>query len=126
MANPKFKAAFPFQTDVLALPVTDIDAAAKWHCDAFGMKEVERHTAPVPTVILERDGTRIGFAVTGADPEQDGAAILVEGIADMRSQLEANGVSISNWRVDERNGRKLQVFFTGEPGGLCYYFHEPV
>lgn len=126
MGHPKFRAAFPFQKDVLALPVADIDAAAKWHCKAFGMKEVERRSAPVPTVILERDGTRIGFAVTGTDPEQDGAAILVEGIADMRSQLEANGVTTSNWRVDERNGGKLQVFFTGEPGGLCYYFHEPV
>jgi hypothetical protein len=26
----------------------------------------------------------------------------------------------------ERNGRELQVFSTGEPGGPCYYFHEPV
>ncbi len=126
MGSPGFKAAFPFQNDVLALPVTDIDAAARWHCSAFGMKEVERFSTPVPTVILERDGTRIGFAVTGADPEQDGAAILVEGIAGIRSELEANGVDTANWRVDERNGRKLQVFFAAEPGGLCYYFHEPI
>lgn len=123
---PRFKAAFPFQKDVLALPVTDIDAAARWHCDAFGMKEIERRDLPVPTVILERDGTRIGFAVTGADPQQDGAAILVEEIAAIRGELEANGVATANWRVDERNGRKLQVFFAGEPGGLCYYFHEPI
>jgi len=72
-----FKAAFPYQKDVLALPVTDLDAAAQWYSKAFGLTEVERRTQPHPTVILERDGIRIGFAINGGDPFQDGAAILV-------------------------------------------------
>jgi catechol 2,3-dioxygenase-like lactoylglutathione lyase family enzyme len=125
-STPEFKAAFPFQKDVLALPVTDLDAALKWYCGHFGMVEVERFDRSVPTVILERDATRIGFAITGGDPEQDGAAILVSNISGMRDELKARGVNIGNWRVDERDGQKLQVFFVVAPDGLCYYFHEPL
>jgi catechol 2,3-dioxygenase-like lactoylglutathione lyase family enzyme len=122
----RFKAAFPFQRDVLALPVVDIDAAVRWYTQCFGMVEVERRDHPVPTVILERDGTRIGFSVNGGDASQDGAAILVSNIGGVRSELESNGVKIGNWRVDERNGQRLQVFFVAAPDGLCYYFHEPI
>jgi hypothetical protein len=79
--------------------------------------------APTST-ILERDGTRIGFAVNGGDASQDGAAILVSGIAALKAELEANGAAIGNWRVDERQGQKFQVFFVVAPDALCYYFHE--
>lgn len=121
-----YKAAYPFQDDVLALPVEDIDRAAQWYGEKFGLREVERRQTPVPTVILERDGARIGFAVNGGDASQDGAAILVEDIARARDELEAKGVSTGNWRIDERDDGKFQVFFVVAPDGLCYYFHEPV
>lgn len=127
MSNePTFKSASPYQNDVLALPVTDLDAASDWYSKHFGMTEVERHDAPVPTVILERDGTRLGFAVNGGDASQDGAAIRVTRIQEIKNELESNGVSIANWRVDDRNGQKLQVFFVVAPDGLCYYFYEPI
>jgi catechol 2,3-dioxygenase-like lactoylglutathione lyase family enzyme len=125
-AEPRFMEAFPYQASVLALPVTDIDAAVRWYSRCFGMVEAERRSDPVPTVIMERDGTRIGFAVNGGDPSQDGAAILVSGIDAIRSQLEAGGVDVSEWRMDEREGQQLRVFFVVAPDGLCYYFHEPV
>ena len=121
-----YKAAYPFQADVLALPVEDIDRAAEWYGERFGLREVERRQSPVPTVILERDGARIGFAVNGGDASQDGAAILVEDIARVRDELEAKGVSTGNWRIDERDDGKYQVFFVVAPDGLCYYFHERV
>jgi catechol 2,3-dioxygenase-like lactoylglutathione lyase family enzyme len=124
--DARFKAAYPYQKDVLALPVTDLDAASKWYSQHFGMVEVERRDIPVPTVILERDGTRLGFAINGGDAAQDGAAVLVSNIGRVREQLEANGANTGNWRVDERNGKKLQVFFVTAPDGLCYYFHEPL
>ena len=124
--NPQFKKAYPFQEDVLALPVSNLDQASSWYCRSFGMVEVERLDAPNPTVILERDGTRIGFSINGGDATQDGAAILVSGIARIKEELETRGVSIGNWRVDERDGQKYQVFFVVAPDGLCYYFHEPV
>lgn len=124
--EPRFKAAYPYQKDVLPLPVTDIDAAATWYAAHFGMVEVERRTDPVPAVIMERDGTRMGFAINGGDASQDGAAILVTGISAMKDELESKNVDLGNWRVDERNGKKLQVFFVVAPDALCYYFHEPI
>ena len=125
-SEPQFKRAFPYQKDVLALPVTDLDAASRWYCAHFGMIEVERLEQPVPTVVLERDGTRIGFSVNGGDPSQDGAAVLVSNIRALKDELERNGAQIGNWRVDERNGQTFQVFFVVAPDGLCYYFHEPL
>ncbi len=124
MADPLYEAAFPFADDVLALPVRDIDEAARWYGERFGLCEVERRETPVPTVVMERDGVRIGFAVNGGDASNDGAAILVTDIARARQELEANGVETGNWRVDERDGRKYQVFFVVAPDALCYYFHQ--
>ena len=121
---PRFEAAFPYQEDVLALPVTDLDSASQWYCANFGMVEVERRQEPSPAVILERNGTRIGFSINGGNASQDGAAILVTGIGDLRNELEQRGVKTGNWRVDERNGQRFQVFFVVAPDGLCYYFHE--
>ena len=126
MASSKlYEAAFPFADDVLALPVEDIDRAAEWYAARFGLVEVERRIA-CPTVIMERDGVRIGFAVNGGDSSQEGAAILVTDIHRARDELQANGVKTANWRVDERDGRKFQVFFVVAPDGLCYYFHQPI
>ena len=74
--TPEFKSAFPYQQDVLALPVRDLDATLEWYSKHFGMVEVERSDDPFPTLILERDGTRIGFSINGGDASQDGAAIF--------------------------------------------------
>ncbi|MEM1369232.1 MAG: VOC family protein [Cyanobacteria bacterium P01_H01_bin.15] len=124
--EPAFKSALPYQKDVLALPVKDLSTASDWYCKHFGMVEIERHEEPVPTVILERDSTRLGFSINGGDASQDGAAILVTNIEKIKDELESKGVSIGNWRVDERDGQKFQVFFIIAPDGLCYYFHEPI
>ena len=127
MANePRFMAAHPFQDDVLSLPVADLDRTSDWYTTHFGMTEVERTEQPVSRVILERDAARIGFAVNGGDASQDGAAILVRNIQSVRDELESSGVDIANWRVDERDGQQLRVFFVVAPDGLCYYFHEPL
>lgn len=124
--SPTFDFASPYQDDVLALPVTDLNAAATWYCQHFGMTEVERREQPVPTVILKRDAARLGFAVNGGDASQDGAAIRVTNIAKIRDDLQSRGLTIANWRVDERDGQRQQVFFVVAPDGLCYYFYEPL
>jgi catechol 2,3-dioxygenase-like lactoylglutathione lyase family enzyme len=111
---------------VLALPAADLDAAAQWYCRHFGMREVERTTQPVPGVILERDGTRIGFAINGGDPAQDGAAVKVSNIGAIREELESAGVKTGKLGIEQRNGERFQVFFVVAPDGLCYYFHEPL
>ena len=125
-SNRLFEVAFPYADDILALPVEDIDRASVWYRDAFGLNEVDRRDQPVPTVILERDDVRIGFAVNGGEPGNEGAAILVTDIHRARQELEAKGIEIGNWRVDERDGQKFQVFFVIAPDGLCYYFHQPI
>ena len=124
--KPKFESASAFQDDVLALPVKDLDAASNWYSKHFGMSEIERREDPNPTVILERDEAQIGFAINGGDASQDGAAILVTHIDELKNELKSNGVSIANSRVDERDDGKYQVFFVVAPDGLCYYFHEPL
>lgn len=50
----------------------------------------------------------------------------VTGIEQMRSELERNGAKTGNWRIDERDGEKFQVFFVVAPDGLCFYFNEPI
>ena len=125
-SEPRFEAVFPYRDDVLALPVVDLDVASEWYSRSFGMTEVERYDQPDPTVILERDRIRIGFSINGGDASQDGAAIRVSDIHKLKDEFESNGVEIGNWRVDEQDGRKLQVFFVVAPDGLCYYFHEPI
>jgi hypothetical protein len=125
-SEPRFRKASPYQDDVLALPVSDLDVASGWYCAHFSMVEVERIQQPVPTVVLERDGTRIGFAINGGDPTQDGAAVLVSNIRGLRDEFKLKGARVGDWRVDEHDGQKHQVFFVVAPDGLCFYFHEPV
>ncbi|WP_145419127.1 VOC family protein [Planctomycetes bacterium K23_9] len=124
--RPTFQSASPYKDDVLALPVTDLDAAAAWYCKHFGMIEVERRKSPNPSVILERDHVQIGFAVNGGDPAQEGAAIRVNDLDGIKTQLKSNGIDIGNTRIDERDGKKFNVFFVVAPDGLCYYFNEPI
>jgi len=107
--EPQFQEAYPFQDDILAIPVTDLDTASRQYGERFGMAEVERLGQPAPAVILERDGIRIGFAINGGDSSQDGAAVLVSNIQDLEKELEAAGVDMGNWRVDDRDGPKCQL-----------------
>ncbi len=124
--DPLFKAAFPYQDDVLALPVENLDQASQWYANALGLTEVERRDDPVPTVVMQRDGVRIGFAINGGDASQDGAAILVSDINRARRELEAGGLSVANSRIDDHDGQKMSVFFLVAPDGLCFYFHQPI
>lgn len=124
--DPLFKAARPYQDDVLALPVEDLNQASQWYANALGLTEVERRDDPVPTVIMQRDGVRIGFAINGGDASNDGAAILVTDIQRARRELEASGLSVGDSRIDDHGGQKMSVFFLIAPDGLCYYFYQPV
>lgn len=122
--SPLFEAAFPYQDDVLALPVTDLDAAVAWYA-GFGLVEIERRSGPVPTVIMERDGVRIGFAINGGDASNEGAAIRVSDVERAKAELEANGIPTGDFRIDESDdGTRRKVFFVVAPDGLCFYVHE--
>ena len=48
-------------------------------------------------------------------------------LCEIAAELEANGVKIGNWLIDENdNGTKMPVFFAVASDGLCYYFHQPL
>lgn len=125
-ASKLYEAAYPYGDDVLGLPVTDLDQAVAWYGEKFGLVEVERRESPHAAVIMERDGVQIGFAINGLNPENEGAAILVSDIQRAKDEVESQGIKIGDWRVDERDGKKFQVFFVVAPDGLCYYFHQPI
>ena len=55
----------------------------------------------------------------------DGGTLFLS-VAPGGSKSWVQRVTIANWRVDERDGRKYQVFFVVGPDGLCYYFHQPI
>jgi len=118
--------AFPYQDDVLALPVLDLDAAARWYGDAFGLREVERQDEPHRAVLLERDGVRIGFAITGGDASQDGAAIEVTDIHRTNEEIRVAGIDVGDVRIEESDGKKRDVFFVIAPDGLCFCFYQPI
>jgi len=88
------------------------------------LREVERRDEPHPAVILERDGVRIGFALTGGDASQDGAAIEVSDIQRAKDQIKAAGLEVADERIEDHNGEKRSVFFVVAPDGLCFYFYE--
>ena len=98
--------SYPYQDDVLALPVEDLDQASQWYANALGLTEVERRDDPVPTVIMQRDGVQIGFAINGGDASNDGAAILVTDIERARRELEASGLSPSANRASTTTAAK--------------------
>ena len=50
-----------------------------------------------------------------------------EGASDLRIRQRIPPLAeLAAARVDERDGKKLQVFFVVAPDGLCYYFYEPM
>lgn len=115
---------YPYMEDLLSLPVKDIEATSSWYQKTLGLIEVDRTDTPNKTVLMERDGVKLGFSENGGDSSQDGAAILVSDIYLMRTELEEKDVQISNWRIEERENKKYQVFFVKDPDELCYYFHQ--
>jgi len=124
MSDQLFLKAFPYQEDILALPVNNTETAANWYSKAFGMSLIERTDGSAASVILEREGVRLGFCVNGKDASQDGAAILVSDIHKAKSQLEDQGVATGELRIDERDGQQFEVFFVVAPDELCFYFHQ--
>lgn len=123
MKETLFVSAHPYQKDVLALPVIDLKVAA-WYVQAFSLAEVQRQLEPVPTIILQRDGVQIGFAVNGNDASQDGVAIRVTDIHRAHEELKGSGARVGDLQIDERDGEKYHAFFVVAPDGLCFYFHQ--
>ena len=122
----RFLEASPYLDDVLALPVASVDDAAAWYSQHFGLTEVERSAEPHATVLMERDGVRLGFQENGGDSSNDGAAILVPDIGAMAAELARRGVAVGERTTDERQGQQYETFSVVAPDQLCYYFYQAV
>ena len=125
MTDRLFSAAYPYMNDVLALPVDDLDRTVAYYSQTFGLREVERTDSP-PTVIMERDGVQLGFAVNGGVPSQEGAAILVTDIRRAHREVEASGQNLGDVSTNERDGKRFEVFSVVAPDSLCFYFHQAI
>ena len=110
-----FEAAFPYGEDILALPVANLDQASAWYSKYFGLQEIDRRDSPHPTVMLERDGVQIGFAINGLDPANEGAAIRVNDIHRAKDELESRGVRSATGGSTNGTARDCRCFSSLHP-----------
>ena len=134
MGKATFKNAWPYQDDVMKLPVADVEAAVPFYENMLGFRVVERADSPHRSAILERDGLRIGLNENGGDPTQDGVAFEVDDADAAFAEFRANGLAPAgsgerdpNGTIsaeidsENRSGIAWRVFFIVAPDGLCYW-----
>jgi len=124
----QLETAWGYQGNNMNLPVRDLAAALPFYRNVLGFT-VESHTdAPQPSAVLARDQIRIGLVQNGGNPEQDGCAFKVTGIAELLTEFTSRGLkkdAASAFSQEQRNGTAWKVFFVVAPDGLCYWFGEP-
>ena len=110
------------------LPVADVDGEAPFYIEVMGFREETRHEEPPRSVVLERDGIRIGLVENGGDPTQDGCAFRVDSIEAAWKEFKSNGLDkeISEYSTEEHDGSSFKVFYIVAPDGLCYWFGEKI
>ena len=134
-----FKNAWPYQNDVMALPVANVEAAAPFYEKMMGFRVVQRLDAPHRRVVLERDGLQIALNENGGDPTQDGVAFEVDNAEAAYAEFKANGLSPAGDGPRDPNGTisgeidsetqgetEWRVFYVVAPDGLCYWIGERV
>jgi lactoylglutathione lyase len=121
-----FRSAAPYADDALNLPVQDVDTAIYYYEKIFGFRVVSRQDAPQKSVILARDGIRIGLAENGGDPTQEGCFFEVDNVETAFAELKANGLEKeeAGFRIDQYGDTSWKVFFVVAPDGLCYCLGE--
>ena len=134
-----FKNAWPYQDDVMALPVRDVDAAAPFYESMMGFRIVERFDEPHRRVVLKRDGLQIALNENGGDPTQDGVAFEVDDVETAHAEFTANGLApagdgprdpngtiSAEIGTETQSGTEWRVFYIVAPDGLCYWVGERV
>lgn len=121
-----FKSAWPYQQDVLNLPVANVEVALPFYETVMGFRVVARHDAPHQSVVLARDEIQIGLSENGGDPSQDGAFFEVDDVEVAFAELCANGLAkaTADFRIDKHGNTVWKVFFVIAPDGLCYCLGE--
>ena len=121
-----FKSAWPYQQDVMNLPVASVEAAIPFYETVMGFQVVSRFDAPHKSAVLARDDIQIGLAENGGDPTQDGAFFAVDNVEAAYAELRANGLAKedADYRLDRHGDTIWKVFFALAPDGLCYCLGE--
>lgn len=120
------KQAWPYQQNILNLPVNDLDTALPFYEKTLGFQLVSRTNTPVKSATLSRDAIQMGLAENGGDPAQDGCFFEVSNVADAFAEFKANGLPIeqANYTRQQHGPVSWNVFFVVAPDGLCYSFGE--
>ena len=121
-----FRSAAPYADDAMNLPVQNVDAAIPYYEKVFGFRVVSQQDAPHKSVILARDGIRIGLAENGGDPTQEGCFFEVDDVETAFAELKSNGLEKeeAGFRIDRHGDTSWKVFFVVAPDGLCYCLGE--
>jgi len=121
-----FRSAAPYADDVMNLPVQNVDTAIPYYEKVFGFRVVSQQDAPHKSVILARDGIRIGLAENGGDPTQEGCFFEVDDVESAFAELKSNGLEKeeAGFRIDRHGDTSWKVFFVVAPDGLCYCLGE--
>lgn len=109
--------------DVLALPVRTVAEALPYYTDILGFAPA---STKENTAVLERDGVRIGLAVTDEDPEQVSVYFSVGDVEALHTELSGKGAAPSALQNSEYGGRPYRIFFAKEPSGVCFCFGTPI
>jgi lactoylglutathione lyase len=119
-----FKSVWGYQGDNMNLPVADVNEASPFYTRVMGFREESRKDESPRSVVLERDGIRIGLIENGGDPTQDGCAFRVDSVEAAWNEFKANGLEkeISEFSNEEHDGATFKVFYVVAPDGLCYWF----
>lgn len=120
-----FKKAWPYQKEVLDLPVVNLEEAIPFYETILGFRVVLRNLFPYPAAILVRDNIQIGLAENGGDPAQDGCFFEVDNVERAFAELKFNGLQKENPDFTIQHYQdSFKVFFIVAPDGLCYCLGE--
>jgi catechol 2,3-dioxygenase-like lactoylglutathione lyase family enzyme len=119
-----FISASPYADDALNLPVENIETSIPYYEEIFDFHVVSRQDTPRKSVILARDGIRIGLAENGGDPTQEGCFFEVDNVKAAFEEINGEPPSGSDLRLDTVGETSFQVFFVVAPDGLCYMLGE--
>jgi lactoylglutathione lyase len=122
--NLRLLKAWPYQQDVMQLPVADVAASVSYYQNQLGFQLISQTESPIPHAMMQRDDVQMGLAQNGGDPTQDGCFIEVTSVEAMRAELQLKGLNISELQFQKHGDTPWRVFFLVAPDGLCYCFGE--
>ena len=118
--------AWPYQQDLLNLPVENLETALPFYEIVLGFQVVARHDAPYPSATISRDAVQLRLTQNGGDPTQDGCFFDVDDVEKAYDELKANGLQKEQPEFGSQTygTTHWRVFFVVAPDGLCYSFGQ--